>query len=99
MDLDQTFTLIEEQRERVGKLNAIDIHPGATPLEFLQAVYCNEELPLPARIKAASRLPLNVHPKLAVTGLVVGEDLAHRLEKAIERAQALKVIEPPALDV
>jgi hypothetical protein len=90
-------TLIEEQRERVRRLNAIGIRPGATPLEFLQAVYCNEELPLPTRIKAAIEAAPYVHPKLAVTGLIMGEDFAQRLEKAIERAQTQKAIEPPSV--
>jgi hypothetical protein len=61
----------------------------------LQAVHCNEELPLPTRIKAAIEAAPYVHPKLAVTGLIMGEDFAQRLEKAIERAQTQKAIEPP----
>src|SRR5262249_58477816 len=61
-----------------------------TPLEFLEAVYSNEELPLSARLKAASDAAQYVHPKLAVTANVVG-DFADRLDRAIEASR--KVIE------
>jgi hypothetical protein len=47
-----------------------------TPLEFLQAVYRNEAVPLAVRMKAATEALPFVHPKLAVTGILDGQDFA-----------------------
>ena len=44
-----------------------DVAQDVTPLEFLRAVYCNEGVPLPTRMKAAIECLQYVHPKLAVT--------------------------------
>lgn len=57
----------------------------ATPLEFLQAVYCNESLPLQARLKAAVEAAQYVHPRLAVTGIVEGQNIAALLEARLAR--------------
>jgi hypothetical protein len=51
-----------------------------TPLEFLQAVYCNEGVPLPVRMKAAIECLPFVHPKLAVSASLDGRDFAARME-------------------
>jgi hypothetical protein len=68
---------------------------GATPLDFLKAVYCNEGLPLHVRLKAAIAAAPYVHPKLAVTAVFDGEsDFATRLELAC--ARSAKVIEARA---
>jgi hypothetical protein len=40
---------------------------GRTSLAFLQAVYCNDGLPLHVRMKAATAALPYEHPKLAVT--------------------------------
>ena len=58
-----------------------------SPLEFLQAVYSNEGLPLSARLKAAVEAAQYVHPKLAVTATVSAGDFADQLEKAVERSR------------
>ena len=65
--------------------------PLPTPLEFLQAVYSNEGLPLSARLKAAIEAAQYVHAKLAVTATVDGGDFAAQLDRAVERSR--KVIE------
>jgi hypothetical protein len=67
-----------------------------TPLEFLEAVYCDEDLPLSVRMRAAVECAPYVHPKLTavVTTSMNGQDFARMLERAIERSQApLKQIE------
>ena len=59
-----------------------------TPLDFLKAVYLNEELPLSVRLKAATEAAQYMHPKLgAVATLSMsGEDFAAMLDRAIERS-------------
>ena len=76
----------------------------ATPLQFLQAVYRSEAVPLPVRMRAAIEAAPFVHPKLSVTALFDGGDFADRLTRAVERSQMVminhqptKIIEPPAL--
>ena len=61
--------------------------PLPTPLEFLQAVYSNEGLPLSARLKAAVEAAQYVHPKLAVNATINAGDFADQLEKAVERSR------------
>ena len=65
----------------------------STPLEFLQAVYCNEGLPIPVRMRAAIEAAPLVHPKLSVTAQVNGEDFAAAMERA-NRSSA-KAVEQP----
>lgn len=64
----------------------------ATPLEFLEAVYQDENLPLNVRLRAAVEAAPYVHPKLSATA-IVHEDgsFAERLERAVERSR--KVID------
>jgi hypothetical protein len=64
-------------------------------LEFLQAVYCNSDIPLSARIRCAvEALPFE-SPKLSATAIVApGEGFARKLGKAVERSR-LKLISPP----
>ena len=72
----------------------IEIEHGATPLEFLRSVYCNEAVPLGIRLRAAIEAAPYVHPKLsAIANVTLGGDFAERLEKAIERTHAVRVIE------
>jgi hypothetical protein len=56
-----------------------------TPLEFLQAVYRNEAVPLAVRMKAAVEALPFVHPKLAVTGIIGGQDIAALLDERLKR--------------
>ena len=60
-----------------------------TPLEFLEAVYTNEDVPLPVRLRAAIEAAPYVHPKLSATALLVGGDFADRLDRAIERSRRI----------
>jgi hypothetical protein len=69
--------------------------PKPTPLEFLEAVYCNEGVPLQARLKAAIEAAQYVHPKLAVTATISGGDFADQLERAIERSRRVVIEAKP----
>jgi hypothetical protein len=66
-----------------------------TPLEFLEAVYCNENLPLTVRMRAAIEAAPYKHPRQSAVAIAhYGPNFADALEKAIERSKA-----PPMLDV
>src|SRR5262249_50681880 len=74
---------------------AVELQQRATPLEFLQAVYRNEGLPISIRMRAAIEAAPFIHPKLSVSAQVNSEDFAAALDRATKRsAQVLKVIEP-----
>jgi len=73
---------------------------GHDALEFLQAVYQNPEAPLAIRMRAAQIAIEYERPRLAVTAVINGDDWAQRLDRAVERSNAVRVIEalpaPPA---
>jgi hypothetical protein len=59
-------------------------------LEFLQAVYTNDELPLVTRMRAAMAcLPFEA-PKLQVTAMVSEQGFAEILERRLKRIAALE---------
>lgn len=58
-----------------------------TPLEFLEAVYVNPNLPLNTRLRAAIEAAPYKHPKLAVTAHA-RFDFAAQLDKEIEKCIA-----------
>ena len=66
-----------------------------TSLEFLQAVYLNETLPLPTRLRAAIEAAPYEHPKLTAVsvGYHDGTAFADRLDRAIEASNRAKLIE------
>jgi hypothetical protein len=72
---------------------SVELQPKATPLEFLQAVYCNETVPLPVRMRAAIEAAPFIHPKLSVTASVNSDDFAAAMERATRRSA--KAIEQP----
>ena len=71
-----------------------------TSLDFLQAVYLNETLPLPVRSRAAIEAAPYEHPKLTgvAVGHLTGEDFYNRLERAIEASNRAKLIEGRVID-
>jgi hypothetical protein len=70
-------------------------------LEFLQEVYCNDQLPLVTRMRAAiAALPFE-SPKLAVTAMVSEQDFATLLDqrlKRIEEMRAKEIEETPQVE-
>jgi hypothetical protein len=65
----------------------------STPLEFLQAVYSNEGLPISVRMRAAIEAAPFIHPKLSVSAQVSSDEFAAALERAVKRSA--KVISQP----
>jgi hypothetical protein len=63
-------------------------------LDFLRAIYLNEELPLSVRMRAASvALPFEM-PKLSAVAVMNGDDFGSRMDRAIARSRGeMKVIE------
>jgi hypothetical protein len=61
-----------------------------TPLHFLEAVYCNPNLPLATRLRAAIEAAPYKHPKLsaAAIGHFDGQTFAEALERCIERSKS-----------
>ena len=71
-----------------------------TSLDFLQAVYLNESLPLPVRLSAAVEAAPYEHPKFTAiaVGRLTGEDFASRLDRAVEASNRAKLIEARVID-
>ena len=68
--------------------------PLPSPLEFLQAVYSNEDFPLQARLKAAIEAAQYIHPKLTASAHVDDKDFAPLLEDRLR-----KLTEPKPLAI
>jgi hypothetical protein len=73
---------------------AIELPAGATPLQFLEAVYRSPAQPMHRRLKAACEALPFVHPKLSVIAQV-GPDFADAMERAFKRSSA--VLQPPKM--
>jgi hypothetical protein len=56
-------------------------------LEFLQEVYCNDQLPLVVRMRAAMACLPFESPKLAVTAVVSDQDFASLLDERIKNME------------
>ena len=68
-----------------------------TPLDFLEAVYLNEQLPLTVRMRAAIEAALYVHPKRSSINVRYDDSFANRLELAL-RASNAQLIEARAIN-
>ena len=72
--------------ERSDEETEVKLGDKPTPLEFMQAVYLNPELPVGTRLRAAiAALPF-VHPRLSVIANISNASLGDRLERAIARS-------------
>ena len=70
-----------------------------TPLDFLEAVYLNPDLPLATRMRAAIEAAPYKHPKLSAAANVHfnGGSFAEQLDRAIERSkQPVPLLNGPA---
>jgi hypothetical protein len=76
-----------ELYEALEAAETLALAPGASSLEFLQAIYRSANQPMNRRLKAAiAALPFEC-PKLAVTAVIEGgADFAARLERACSRS-------------
>jgi len=83
----------------MARINDLEI----TPVDFLEAVYLNPNLPLATRLRAAIEAAPYRHPKLSAhtVGHYDGKSFAEQLEKAIERSQQAHVprLNGPALEL
>ncbi len=63
------------------------VGPNASPLDFLYAVFRNNDLPLTTRMRAAEAAAPFVHPKLAavLSASISGDEFGDRLEAARKR--------------
>src|SRR5262249_15727030 len=70
-----------------------------TPLEFLEAVYVNPNLPLATRLRAAIEAAPYRHPKLsaAAIGHFEGISFAEALDRAIERSKSPPMLNAPTI--
>ena len=69
-----------------------------TPLHFLEAVYCNPNLPLNTRMRAAIEAAPYKHPKLSVSAVanMDGKSFAEALDRAITRSKSPPLLNGPA---
>jgi hypothetical protein len=66
-------------------------------LEFLRAVYLNDQLPLSVRMRAAIEAAPYYHAKLAVTAHISDADsFAEKLERALMRSSGRLIEHRPA---
>jgi hypothetical protein len=71
-----------------------------TPLDFLEAVYLNPNLPLAQRMRAAIEAAPYRHPKLSATAIATmdGKSFAEALERALVRSDAVRGSTVPLLN-
>jgi hypothetical protein len=71
-----------------------------TPLHFLEAVYCNPNLPLATRLRAAIEAAPYRHPKLsaAAVGHFNGQSFAEMLDRCIERSKQPSLPAPNTIE-
>jgi hypothetical protein len=71
-----------------------------TPVDFMEAVYLNPNLPLNTRLRAAIEAAPYRHPKLAVTAHArfdLAAQLDREIEKCIARSKAPLALNAPAV--
>src|SRR5215813_4792375 len=80
-------------RIETQQANTLVLGPNEISLDLLRAVYRNNQLPLPTRMRAAiAALPHEV-PRLAVTAQVTDMGVAELLDRRLKRIEQMKLIE------
>ena len=87
-----------EELEQQQPSDALAVPANASPLEFFQAVYRSPTQPMGRRIRAAEAAAQYVHPKLAVTAHVDGDQFGARLERALKRSGKVIGHSPPQIE-
>lgn len=68
--------------------------PDLSPQEFLTAVYQCQELPMPVRIEAATKVSVYVHPRLAQVTQDVTAGVTIRIEGGLPALPGTNIIMP-----
>jgi hypothetical protein len=85
----------DELQARLDELNGegLEVPTDASPIDFLCAIFRNPRQPMHRRLKAAIEAAPFCHPQLKATAVILGSDFATKLENAMKRSDAAKLIE------
>jgi len=89
--------LIEEHQRRLT-VDEIEEGPeGETSLQLLQNVYRNRTQPLNVRVRCAVEALAHEYPRVSAVAVtnMSGKSFAEALDRAIQRSQSPRVINPP----
>jgi hypothetical protein len=75
----------------------LEVPANASPIDFLCAVYRDPRQPMHRRLKAATEAAPYIHPKLSASAVLIGDDFASKLERAVKRSE--KVLELEATKI
>ena len=80
-------------RIETQQAKALVLGPNEISLDLLRAVYRNNQLPLPTRMRAATAALPHEVPRLAVTAQVTEQGVAELLDRRLKRIQEMKRLE------
>jgi hypothetical protein len=71
----------------------LEVPADASPIDFLCAVYRDPRQPMSRRLRAAIEVAPFCHAQLKATAVILGSDFATKLENAVKRSEAVRLIE------